>query len=73
MAYQKTRKAPEKFFTYQEVGAIAKATQEQIEKWVTDGHLNIVHFANEPRISEEELNKFIDRCRKGVVRRTSFA
>lgn len=73
MAYQKNRKTPEKFFTYLEVGAIAKATQEQIEKWVTEGHLCIVHFADEPRISEDELNKFIDRCRRGVVRRTSFA
>ena len=73
MPYQKSRKAPEKFFSYQEVGAITKASQDQIKKWVSDGYLQIVHFADEPQISEEEMNSFIDRCRKGVVRRTSIA
>ena len=73
MPYQKSRKGPEKFLTYQEVGAIARATQEQIEKWVADGHLDIVNFEDEPRVSEDELNNFIDLCQKGVVRRTAFA
>ena len=73
MTYQKTRKAPEKFFTYQEVGAIAKATQGTDRRIGFRPALAIVHFADEPQISEDELNNFIDRCRKGVVQRTSFA
>jgi hypothetical protein len=73
MPYQKSRKGPEKFLTYEEVGAIAKATQEQIEKWVADGPLHIVKFQDEPRVSEGELNNFIDLCRRGVVRRRAFA
>ncbi len=73
MTYQKSRKTPEKFFSIQEVGAITKASQDQIKKWVSDGYLQIVLFADEPRISEEEMNSFIDRCRKGVVRRAYVA
>ncbi len=73
MTYQKSRKTPEKFFSIQEVGAITKASQDQIKKWVSDGILQSVHFADEHRISEEEMNSFIDRCRKGVVRRSSIA
>jgi excisionase family DNA binding protein len=59
-------KSPEKFLSYQEVGAITKASQDQIKKWVSDGHLNIVHFGDLPRISEEEVNSFIHKERVTV-------
>ena len=68
MSYQKSKKAPDRYFSYQEVGAIANVTQAQIEHWVAEGFLHPVHFENEPRISEEMLNDFIDRRRRGNMR-----
>lgn len=59
------RKAlPDRYFTMKEVSAIMQADEGQIKSWVKADRLHIVHFDNEPRISEAELNEFIDQCRR---------
>ena len=59
------RKAlPDRYFTMKEVSAIMQADEVQIKSWIEAGRLHIVHFDNEPRISEAELNEFIDQCRR---------
>lgn len=59
------RKAlPDRYFTMKEVSAIMQADEIQIKSWVKADRLHIVHFDNEPRISEAELNEFIDQCRR---------
>ena len=68
MPYQKSKKSRDPYFYYQEVGAIADATQEQIEHWVAEGFLHPVHFENEHKISEKMLDDFIDRRWRGSLR-----
>ncbi len=65
------RKAlPDRYFTMKEVSAIMQADEEHIKSWVQADRLHIVRFDNEPRISEAELNEFIDQCRRsGEFRR----
>lgn len=59
------RKAlPDRYFTMKKVSAIMQADEGQIKSWVKADRLHIVHFDNEPRISEAELNEFIDQCRR---------
>ena len=46
------------FLTYEEVGAIARATQEQIEKWFADGLLHIVKLQGEPNNFNPHANAY---------------
>ncbi len=53
-----------------EVSLIMQADEAKIKGWVDADRLHIVHFDSEPRISEAELNEFIDQCRRsGEFRR----
>jgi hypothetical protein len=47
-----------------EVSAIMQDDEAQIKSWIATERRHIVHFDNEPRISEAELNEFIDQCRR---------
>lgn len=68
------RKAlPDRYFTMKEVSAIMQADEGQIKSWVKADRLHIVHFDNEPRISEAELNEFIDQCRRSGELRNAQA
>lgn len=58
MLYQKSHKRSEMFLTYEEVGAIARATQEQIEKWFADGLLHIVKLQGEPNNFNPHANAY---------------
>ena len=62
--YSQRKATPDRYLTMKEVSAIMRADEEQIKNWVKAERLHIVHFDNEPRISEMELNEFIDACRR---------
>jgi len=62
--FRQRKALPDRYFTMKEVSAIMQADEAQIKSWVEADCLQIVHFNNEPRISETELNAFIDQCRR---------
>lgn len=62
--YSQRKATPDRYLTMKEVSAIMRADEEQINSWVKAERLHIVHFDNEPRISEMELNEFIDAGRR---------
>jgi excisionase family DNA binding protein len=49
------------FYTVKEVAQILKVNVHTVYRWIKSGKLQAINFGDAVRISETELNKFIDK------------
>ncbi|KAA5805957.1 MULTISPECIES: helix-turn-helix domain-containing protein [Thermoanaerobacterium] len=54
----------DKFYTVQEVAEMFKVNIHTVYRWIKEGRLNAVKVGDLVRITESELNKFIDSYKK---------
>lgn len=55
--------AEEKYYTADEVGEKLNVTPKTIRDWIKSGKLHAFRFGNVYRISEKDINDFIEKSR----------